>query len=135
MSAPVIPTRMRCQITYRTRLVHAYLPMFQGAVAEGAIASKAAGVQRLVVGGVVALHEHEGSLAARRDRRCAPLIALAAAVASQYFLTRTDVTQVNLSQNGRQKGRNGRRTPPPPPSQRCAAAACMRSHEHADSCN
>jgi hypothetical protein len=31
-------------------------------------------------------------------------------VASQYFLTRTDAIQVNLSQNGRQKGRNGRRT-------------------------
>eukprot|EP01049_Picozoa_sp_SAG25_P009761 SAG25_NODE_998_length_4355_cov_10.937265_7_plen_101_part_00 len=35
---------------------------------------------------------------------------LAAAVASQHFLTRTDVTQVNLSQTGRQNRRNGRRT-------------------------
>jgi hypothetical protein len=35
---------------------------------------------------------------------------LAAAVASQYSLTRTDVTYVDLSQNGRRKGRNGRRT-------------------------
>jgi hypothetical protein len=35
---------------------------------------------------------------------------LPAAVASEYFVTRTDVTQVNLSQNGRQTGRNGRRT-------------------------
>jgi hypothetical protein len=35
---------------------------------------------------------------------------LAAAVASQYFLTRTDAAWVNLSQNGRQKARNGRHT-------------------------
>jgi hypothetical protein len=38
------------------------------------------------------------------------LLPLAAAVASQYFLARTDVTYVHLSQNRRQKGRNGRRT-------------------------
>jgi hypothetical protein len=37
------------------------------------------------------------------------------AVASQYFLARTDATPVNPSQNGRQKGRNGRRTAPAPP--------------------
>eukprot|EP01047_Picozoa_sp_COSAG01_P089903 COSAG01_NODE_21882_length_881_cov_0.906650_1_plen_230_part_10 len=42
---------------------------------------------------------------------CRPRGSLAAAVASQYFLTRTDVAQVNLSQNGRQKGRSGRLTP------------------------
>jgi hypothetical protein len=44
---------------------------------------------------------------------------LPASVASQYFLAKTDVTQVNISHNGRQKGRNGRRTTlarPPDPS-------------------
>jgi hypothetical protein len=35
---------------------------------------------------------------------------LPAPVASQSFLTNTDVTQVNLSHNGRLKGRSGRRT-------------------------
>jgi hypothetical protein len=39
---------------------------------------------------------------------------LAASVASQDFLTRTDATTVNLSHNGRRKGRNGRRTSGPP---------------------
>jgi hypothetical protein len=37
-------------------------------------------------------------------------VVLPVSVAAQYFLTRIDVTQVNLSQNGRLKGRNGRRT-------------------------
>jgi hypothetical protein len=34
----------------------------------------------------------------------------------QYFLTRTDVAQVNLSQNGRQKGRNTAAAPRAPPA-------------------
>jgi hypothetical protein len=42
---------------------------------------------------------------------------LGAAVATQYFVTRTDVTQANLSQNRRQNGRNGRRT-----------SSCAREH-------
>jgi hypothetical protein len=37
-------------------------------------------------------------------------MAYPASVASQYLVARTDVTSVNLSQNGRQKGRNGGRT-------------------------
>jgi hypothetical protein len=48
--------------------------------------------------------------AARGSGGARPPRPLAAAVASQCFLTRTDVTQVNLSQSSRLKGRNGRRT-------------------------
>jgi hypothetical protein len=45
---------------------------------------------------------------ARARERATHPRALPASVASQYFLTRTDVTYVNISQNFRQKGRNGR---------------------------
>jgi hypothetical protein len=52
---------------------------------------------------------------AKRARRGAKACT-AAAVASQYFWSRTGATQVNLSQNGRPKRRDGRRTAPPPPA-------------------
>jgi hypothetical protein len=83
-----------------------------------------------VLAGGRAGRQHPGTHT--RSRRAAPSPPLPAFVASQYLLTRTDVTQVNLSQNGRQKGRNGRRTErvvtPVPGERLLPGAQLVRDH-------
>jgi hypothetical protein len=77
---------------------------------ELALAAHILGGVGASVGGEVPAGDAGPTAVAARAERGTARARLAAAVASQHFLARTDVTQVNLSQNDRRKERNGRRT-------------------------